>query len=103
MRLCTPLLLVLVAFAVSGCSIRTTEEEQAEEALRQATANLGADIFEAANAIEKGVPWALPVAAIKVSASTIIHVNGRNYQPATVFMSGFSATNPSPVPPGAKP
>lgn len=103
MRLCTPLILALVAVAFSGCSIRTTEEEQAEEALRQATANLAADIFEAAGAIEKGVPWALPVAAIKVSASSIITVNGRTYQPATVFMTGFTAKNPSPVPPGTKP
>lgn len=103
MRLCTLLLLTLLAVALSGCSIRSDKEEQAEEAMRQATANLAADIFEAMAAIEAGVPYAMPVAAAKVSASTIIHVNGRTYARADAFLRGFTAANPSPVPPGVTP
>ncbi len=100
MRSCTLLLLLVV---LSGCSIRTDKEEEAEEQVRQATANLAADIFEAMRAIEAGVPWAMPVTAVKVSASTIIHVNGRTYPASDAFMRGFSAARPSPVPPGAQP
>jgi len=91
MRLCTPLMLALMVFALSACSIRTDKEEQAEEAVRQATANLAADIFEALRAIEAGVPLPMPVAAMKVSASTIIQVNGRSYPPAEAYMKGFQA------------
>ncbi len=103
MRLCPLILLTLLACALGGCSIRTDKEEAAEEAVRQATANLAADIFEAMRAIEAGVPLPMPVAAVKVSASTIIHVNGRSYPPADAFTQGFTAQRPSPVPPGATP
>lgn len=103
MRPGTHLLLVLMALVLGGCSIRTDQEEQAEEQVRQATANLAADIFEAMRAIEAGVPWAMPVAAVKVSASTIIHVNGRTYPAAELFLQGFTAARPSPMRPGALP
>lgn len=99
MRLCIHALIALMAVALSGCSIRTAEEERAEEAVRQATADLAADIFEAMRAIEAGLPHAMPVTAAKVSAATIIQANGRTHAPAEAFMRGFTATNPSPVPP----
>ena len=91
------LLLICAVILLSGCRIITREEEEAHEALKQKTADLAAGIFEAANAIESGIPPQFPLTAIKISASSIIQVSERNYPKAQAFMQQFKT-----VPTGAK-
>jgi flagellar biosynthesis component FlhA len=67
--------LVLVSM-LSGCADARQDDRQ------QQTANSAATIYEAAVAIEQGVPAPLPLAAIKTSASAICTANGHPYPPA---------------------
>lgn len=67
------LLLPLVCLLLSSCADARQDERQ------QQTANSGATIYEAAVAIEQGVPAAQPLAAIKLNASAICTANGHPY------------------------
>lgn len=56
------------------------------------TADLSASIFEAATAIERGVPPAKPCAAIKAAAAAVIYAHGHDYPPAADHLKTLAAT-----------
>lgn len=55
------------------------------------TADLNASIFEAATAIERGVPPAKPCAAIKAAAAAVIFAHGHDYPPAAEYLKALAA------------
>jgi hypothetical protein len=67
-------LLILLALSACACSSGRNE----------ATANSAATVWEAADAIDKGVDPARVTPAIKANAAAIIHASGSTYQPAGV-------------------
>lgn len=68
----TILAVVLILF-LSGC---------ASDRHADAVANAAATCYEAAAAIEQGVPPALPCAAIKANAAAICAAEGRRWPPS---------------------
>lgn len=74
LRLLVPLVGLWVVLALVGC---VTDRERA-------TADAAASIWEAADAVQKGVPGPLVVPAIKVNAAAIIKAQGLAYPPAQV-------------------
>jgi len=66
-------------------------------AVRQATANSAATIYEAAVAIEQGVPPAVAIPAIKANAAAIVAAQGYAWPPPA------AAPAVPPPPPAAAP
>lgn len=67
-------ILIFLALMLSGC---VSEREQAQ-------ANSAATIWEAADAIERGLPAKLATPAIKANAAAIIKSTGVTYEKAGV-------------------
>lgn len=67
------LIITIALLALSGCG-----------ELRQAQADSAATIWEAADAIEKGLPAELATPAIKANAAAIIKSTGHTYEKAGV-------------------
>ena len=80
--------LAVIALLLAGCADARQDERQ------QQTANAGATIYEAAVAIEQGVPAAQPLAAIKLNASSICAANGHPYPPPAAPAAPAPATVP---------
>jgi hypothetical protein len=79
-------LLLPMLGCLHGCASR--------DRVDQLTADLAASQFEAATAIEQGVPPAKPCAAIKAASAAIIYAHGRDYPPATDYLKALSAPKP---------
>jgi hypothetical protein len=103
------LLIVAILFlsmCLVGCEIRTSDQVAKEDEIRQQIANIAAGIFEAATAISEGAQSAGPLVAIKVSASSIISAQGRQYPPAEAFLRQMTQRmqpGTGPLLPGATP
>lgn len=61
------------------------------------TAELAAAQFEAATAIEQGVPPAKPCAAIKAASAAVIYAHGHSYPPAAEYLKALAAPAPAPA------
>lgn len=91
----SPTLVVLLLVAVlllAGCQTRAERERE-----RQAVADVGASIYEAAKAGEEGADLAMVLHAIKVASHAIIHSQGRKYDPADKWIETLKpATKEAP-------
>jgi len=76
-----PVLALFLLLPLVGCSQKRD----------QLIADLAASSFEAAEAIEQGVPPAKPAAAIKAASAAIIHATDREYAPAAAHLKALDA------------